>query len=54
MDQKHPEYGFKSHKGYGTKKHIEAIKDHGIIDGFYRETYEPIKSLLLEGKISKK
>ena len=54
MDEKYPEYGFKSHKGYGTKKHIEAIKDHGIIDGFYRETYEPIKSLLLEGKISKK
>ena len=54
MDQKYPEYGFKSHKGYGTKKHIEAIKEHGIIDGFHRETYEPIKSLLLEGKISKK
>ena len=54
MDQKHPEYGFKSHKGYGTKKHIEAIKEYGIIDGFYRETYEPIKSLLLEEKIIKK
>ena len=54
MDEKYPEYGFKSHKGYGTKKHIEAIKDHGIIDGFYRETYEPIKSLLLEEKIIKK
>ena len=54
MDQKYPEYGFKSHKGYGTKKHLEAIKEHGIIDGFYRETYEPIKSLLLEEKIIKK
>ena len=54
MDQKHPEYGFKSHKGYGTKKHVEAIKEHGIIDGFYRETYEPIKSILLEEKIIKK
>lgn len=54
MDEKYPEYGFKSHKGYGTKKHIEAIKEHGIIDGFYRETYEPIKSLLLEEKIIKK
>lgn len=53
-DQKYPEYGFKSHKGYGTKKHVEAIKEHGIIDGFYRETYEPIKSLLLEEKIIKK
>ena len=54
MDEKYPEYGFKSHKGYGTKKHIEAIKENGIIDGFYRETYEPIKSLLLEEKIIKK
>ena len=54
MDEKYPEYGFKSHKGYGTQKHIEAIKEHGIIDGFYRETYEPIKSLLLEEKIIKK
>lgn len=54
MDEQYPEYGFKSHKGYGTKKHIEAIKEHGIIDGFHRETYEPIKSLLLAGKISKK
>ena len=54
MDQKYPEYGFKSHKGYGTKKHIEAIIEHGIIDGFHRETYEPIKSLLLEEKIIKK
>lgn len=54
MDEQYPEYGFKSHKGYGTKKHIEAIKEHGIIDGFHRETYEPIKSLLLEEKIIKK
>ena len=54
MDEMYPEYGFKSHKGYGTKKHIEAIKEHGIIDGFHRETYEPIKSLLLEEKIIKK
>lgn len=24
-----PEYGFAKHKGYGTKVHIEAIKEHG-------------------------
>lgn len=24
-----PEYGFASHKGYGTKAHIEALKEHG-------------------------
>jgi len=27
FDKKYPNYGFKSHKGYGTKAHIEAIKE---------------------------
>ena len=26
IDKKHPEYGFKNHKGYPTKKHLEAIE----------------------------
>ena len=25
-----PEYGFSSNKGYGTKEHIEAIKENGM------------------------
>ncbi|MCT4594961.1 MAG: ribonuclease HII [Anaeromicrobium sp.] len=29
-DKEYPEYGFKNHKGYGTKEHYEAIKKHGI------------------------
>ena len=29
-DKVYPEYGFGSHKGYGTSKHIEAIKKYGI------------------------
>ena len=28
-DQIYPEYGFKAHKGYGTAKHISAIKEYG-------------------------
>lgn len=28
-DATHPLYGFKSHKGYGTKAHIEAIRKYG-------------------------
>lgn len=48
IDKKYPQYGFISHKGYGTKKHIEAIKKFGIIKGFHRETYEPIKSMMKE------
>lgn len=30
MHKKYPEYGFAKHKGYGTKKHQEAIKAHGL------------------------
>lgn len=29
-DKAYPEYGFAKHKGYGTKAHIEAIKEHGL------------------------
>lgn len=28
-DRQYPEYGFASHKGYGTKAHIAAIREHG-------------------------
>ena len=31
-DQKYPQYGFKKHKGYGTKEHYEAIKKYGVCD----------------------
>ncbi|MBR2366051.1 MAG: ribonuclease HII [Oscillospiraceae bacterium] len=26
---KYPEYGFEVHKGYGTKRHYEALREHG-------------------------
>ena len=29
-DKIYPQYGFSSHKGYGTAKHIEAIKESGV------------------------
>lgn len=29
IDQIYPEYGFASHKGYGSKAHIEAIQKYG-------------------------
>jgi len=32
FDKQFPEYGFASHKGYGTKAHIEAIKKYGMLD----------------------
>lgn len=45
LDEKYPMYGYKSHKGYPTKKHIEAINKYGLIEG-YRKTYGPVKDYL--------
>ena len=45
LDKKYPMYGFASHKGYPTKKHIEAIHKYGLIDG-YRKSYGPVKEVL--------
>lgn len=44
-DLKYPMYGFKKHKGYPTKMHLEAISKYGLIDG-YRKTYGPVKKIL--------
>ena len=40
LDAKYPMYDFKNNKGYGTKKHITAIREYGIIDE-HRKTFAP-------------
>lgn len=45
LDKKYPMYGYKNHKGYPTRKHIEAIQKYGLIEG-YRKTYGPVKEVL--------
>lgn len=44
LDQMYPAWGFRNHKGYGTKAHIEAIKTYGVTP-FHRKSFEPIKSM---------
>ncbi len=44
LDAKHPEYGFARHKGYGTKRHIEAIHKYGPLP-CHRKTFRPIAEL---------
>lgn len=41
MDIKYPNYGFKKHKGYGTKGHIEALEKYGPCE-IHRKTYAPV------------
>ena len=38
MAEKYPQYGFQQHKGYGTKMHIEALKEHGACE-IHRKTF---------------
>ena len=45
MDKLFPNYGFKNHKGYGTKEHLLALETYGITP-IHRKTYEPVKSML--------
>ena len=35
----YPDYCFERHKGYGTKAHIEVIKDKGAIEGVHRKVF---------------
>ncbi len=37
-DEQYPEFGFKTNKGYGTKKHIEAILKYGPC-AIHRKTF---------------
>lgn len=46
LDKIYPMYGFASHKGYPTKKHIQAIEKYGVIKDIYRLTYKPVKKVL--------
>ena len=41
----YPEYGFSDHVGYGTKKHLDAIKEKGILD-IHRRSFKPIYEML--------
>ncbi len=41
LDKKYPMYDFKNNKGYGTKKHIDAIKEYGITK-YHRLSYKPV------------
>jgi ribonuclease HII len=43
-DQIYPQYGFKAHKGYATKSHLNAINKFGP-SVIHRKTFSPIKCL---------
>jgi len=44
IDKEFPMYGFKDHKGYGTKAHMAAIDKYGPCK-YHRKTFAPIKHM---------
>jgi len=42
LDYKYPEYQFAKHKGYGTKVHMEALREHGPCP-IHRMDFAPVK-----------
>lgn len=49
----YPEYGFDRHKGYGTREHLLALKQHGP-STFHRKTFAPVRDLLMNDETSHK
>lgn len=45
LDRLYPQYGFASHKGYGTRRHLEALREHGP-SPVHRRTFAPVAGLL--------
>jgi ribonuclease HII len=45
MHELYPQYGFNKHYGYPTKKHREAIKDHGPCL-IHRKTFKGVKEFV--------
>ncbi len=48
LDKKYPQYKFAKHKGYGTKDHLEALKEYGPIKGVHRKSFRPVKEIYIE------
>ena len=44
LDKSVPEYGFKQHKGYPTKMHLEALESYGITIE-HRLSFKPVRNI---------
>ncbi len=47
MDKEYPMYDLKNNKGYGTKKHLEALQTNGPCK-YHRVSYSPVRNALNE------
>jgi len=47
-DRRHPAYGFARHKGYGTRRHLAALAEHGP-SPLHRLSFRPVKECRVPG-----
>ena len=45
LDTAFPQYGFASHKGYGTAEHLQALQEHGACPQ-HRKSFAPVARVL--------
>lgn len=45
MHDEYPAYGFDRHMGYGTARHLDALKAHGVCPQ-HRRSFGPVKRIL--------
>ena len=48
LDEKYPQYNIKKNKGYGTKDHLEALKEYGPVKHLHRFSYAPVRACFIE------
>ncbi|MBV8801830.1 MAG: ribonuclease HII [Gammaproteobacteria bacterium] len=51
LDQQFPLYGFAKHKGYSTRDHLLALKQHGPCD-IHRRSFAPVTQFYVEKTIN--
>lgn len=44
LDRHYPQYGFAQHKGYPTRQHLQAIRQHGVLP-VHRKSFAPVAEL---------
>jgi ribonuclease HII len=45
LDLEYPAYGFAAHKGYPTREHLQALREHGACAA-HRRSYAPIRAVI--------
>jgi ribonuclease HII len=45
VDAAYPQYGFATHKGYGTAEHLQALRQHGACP-LHRSSFAPVRAVL--------